>query len=197
LSRTFLSKPAKAIGTAIVGVAAVLILLLLSFQKERGLALLRRLTAPFSFLQQPRLWSAIESLIDGFAVLRSPRPLVGVAAWALFAWIVGGIMYWVVMRAMNSPELELPLSAAYLVMTVTSLVVVLPSSPGYIGVFHYFAVLTLTTVFGVDKNIALSYAVVIHAFTYIWLIILGVFSMWHEGMSYQRLQSIEIQAARN
>ncbi len=186
-----------AIGTAIIGVAAVLILLLLSFQKGRGLALLRRLTAPFSFLQHPKLWSALESLIDGFAILRSPRPLVGVAAWALFAWIVGGIMYWVVMRAMNSPELDLPISAAYLVMTVTSLVVVLPSSPGYIGVFHYFAVLTLTTVFGVDKNIALSYAVVMHAFTYIWLIILGVFSMWHEGMSYQRLQSIEIQAVKN
>jgi glycosyltransferase 2 family protein len=186
-----------AIGTAIVGVVAVLVLLLLSFQKARGLLLLRRLTAPFSFLQHPGIWGALESLIDGFAVLRSPRPLLGVAVWALFAWTVGGIMYWVVMQAMNSPAMNLPITAAYLVMTVTSLVVVLPSSPGYIGVFHYFAVLTLTTVFGVDKNIALSYAVVMHAFTYIWLIMLGVFSLWHEGMTYQRLQSIETQAIKN
>lgn len=186
-----------AIGTAIVGIAAVLVLLLLSFQKERGIALLRRMTAPFSFLQHPRLWGALESLIDGFAVLRSPRPLIGVAGWALFAWIVGGVMYWVVMHAMSTRELDLPITAAFLVMTVTSLAVVVPSSPGYIGVFHYITVLMLTTVYGVDKNIALSFAVVMHAFTYIWLLVLGIFSIWHEGLSYQRLQSIEIQAVKN
>ncbi len=183
-----------AVVAAIGGVGAIMFLLLLSFQKERGLNLLRRLTAPVSFLQNQKLWHALDSLIDGFAVLRSPRLLVGVSTWALFAWIVGGVMFWVVMRAMN---LALPLSAAFLVMTVTSLAVVVPSSPGYVGVFHAGAQLTLTTVFGVDKNIALSYAVVMHAFTYIWLILLGIFSMWHEGLSYQRLQAIEIQAVKN
>jgi hypothetical protein len=60
-------------------------------------------------------------------------------------------------------------------------------------VFHYVAQLTLTGVFGVDKSAALSYAVVIHAFTYLWLIALGVFSMWHEGLSYQQLQRIQVE----
>ena len=92
--------------------------------------------------------------------------------------------------------LNLPYAAAILVMTVTSVVVVLPSSPGYIGVFHYFAVLTLVSVYGVDKSNALSYALIIHAFTYLWLTALGIFSIWHEGLTYQRLQAIEIQAVK-
>jgi uncharacterized protein (TIRG00374 family) len=183
-----------AIATAAVGVAAIVFLLLLSFQKERGMNLLKRLAAPIPFLQNPKLWSALESLIDGFAVLRSPRTLVGVAAWAISAWVIGGVMYWVVMRAMN---LDQSLAAAFLVMTVTSLVVVVPSSPGYVGVFHYFAQLTLVTVFHEDPSRALSYAFVMHAFTYLWLIALGVFSMWHEGLSFEKLHSIELQVEKN
>jgi hypothetical protein len=177
-----------AIAVAATGVGGVVFLLALSFQKARGMNLLRHLTAPIPFLQSPRLWGALESLIDGFAILRSPREIIGVAVWAVFVWITGGVIYWIVMRAMN---LDLALSAAFLVMLVTSLVVVVPSSPGYIGVFHYVAQLTLASAFGVDKSAALSYAVVVHAFTYILLIVLGLYSMWHEGLTYQKLQTIQ------
>ena len=177
-----------AIGVAAAGIGGVAFLLVLSFQKERGMNLLRRLTAPIPFLRSPSLWGAFESLIDGFAILRSPREIIGVAAWSVFVWITGGVIYWVVMRAMN---LDWSVSAAFLVMLVTSLVVVVPSSPGYIGVFHYAAQLTLTSVFGADKSAALSYAVVVHAFSYILLIILGIYSMWHEGLTYQKLQTIQ------
>ncbi len=183
-----------AIGLGIVGVAAIVFLLLLSFQKERGLALLHRLAAPFPFLQRPGLWGALEALIDGFAVLRSPRPIFGVGMWSLVAWVLGGILFWVMMLAMQVRDAQgalLPPSAAFLVMTVTSLVVVVPSSPGYIGVFHFVATQTLVSVFGVDKSAALSYAVIMHAFNYLWLIVLGVYSIWHEGLSYQRLQTIQ------
>ncbi len=176
-----------AIGVAVAGIAGIVFLLVLSFQKERGLGLLRRFTARFSLLQKPALWKALESLIDGFAVLRSPRPILGVGLWSLDAWVLGGLMYWAVMRSMS---LDLPVPAAFLVMAVTSLVVVVPSAPGYIGVFHAVATLTLTSVYGIDKSTALSYAIVMHAFTYIWLIVLGIYSIWHEGVSYERLQAM-------
>lgn len=177
-----------ALVTAVLGIGGVLFLLGLSFQKARGMDVLRRLAAPIPFLRAPRLWRALESLIDGFAILRSPREIIGVALWAIFVWVTGGAIYWIVMRAMN---LEASVAAAFLVMLVTSLVVVVPSSPGYIGVFHATAVFVLTTVFGVEKSAALSYAVVVHAFTYIWLIIFGIYSMWHEGLTYQKLQAMQ------
>jgi glycosyltransferase 2 family protein len=180
-----------ALGVAATGITGVAFLLILSLQKERGLTLLHRIAAPFPFLQRPGLWRSLESLIDGFAILHSPREIIGVVLWALYAWITGGLMYWAVMHAMH---LSLPLQAAFLVMTVTSLVVIVPSSPGYIGVFHYVAQLVLTTVFNVDKSAALSYAVVMHAFSYLWLIAVGTYSMWHEGLTYQRLQMVEAEA---
>ncbi len=181
-----------AIGVAVVGIAGIVFLLVLSFQKERGVALLRQITARIALLQKPALWKALESLIDGFAVLRSPRPIFGVGMWCLEAWLVGGLMYWAVMRAMS---LDLPIAAAFLVMTVTSLGVVVPSSPGYIGVFHILTKLTLTSVYGVDGSAALSYAIVMHAFTYILLIVLGTYSIWHQGLTYQRLQTMQVKTA--
>jgi len=188
-----------ALGVAAGGIAGIVFLLALSFQKERGLRLLRRLTGWIPFAQNPRLWGILDSLIDGFAILRSPRPLIGVGLWALIAWITGGIMWWVVMIGMNlqTDGSLLPLQAAFLAMTITSLAVIVPSSPGYIGVFHFGVQVTLNTVFGVDKSAALSYAFIIHAFTYVWLIVLGIYSMWHEGLTYQRLQNIEQVTAQS
>jgi hypothetical protein len=189
-----------AVGVAVTGVVGIAFLFVLSHQKERGLAFLHRLTAPFSFLQRAGLWRALESLIDGFGVLRSPRPIAGAVLWSLYAWTLGGLMFWAAMFAMGLRDgagVPLPASAAFLVMTVTSLVVVIPSSPGYLGIFHYVAVLTLTTIFGVDKSNALSYAVVIHAVSYLWLMVVGVFSIWREGLTYASLQAIEVQAVKS
>ncbi len=177
-----------ALATAALGIGGVVFLVGLSFQKERGMNMLRRLTALVPFLHSPRLWRALDSLIDGFAILRSPREIIGVAIWAVFVWVTGGLVYWTVMSAMH---LNATMAAAFLVMLVTSLVVVVPSSPGYIGVFHYVAQLTLVNVFGMDKSAALSYAIVVHAFTYLWLIAFGIYSMWHEGLSYQKLQTLQ------
>lgn len=177
-----------AVGVGLVGVAGIAVLLALTFQKQRGMALLRRLTAPVPFLRSAKLWGALEALIDGFAVLRSPRTILRVELLSLEAWILGGMMYWFVMLAMN---LSLPIAAAFLVMTVTSLAVVVPSSPGYIGIFEAATTVVLVTTFGVDQLHALSYALVMHAFNYLLLIVLGIYSIWHEGLTYASLTSLQ------
>jgi len=179
---------------AIGGIGGIIFLLVLSLNKERGLGLLRRITAPIPALQHSKLWELLEAVIDGFAVLQSPRAVFGVALCALIAWVLGGFVYWTTAFAMN---FEIPLTAAFLVMTITSLAVVVPSSPGYVGVFHAGAVFILTTMFGSDQTDALSYAIVVHALFYIWLIVFGIFSMWREGLSIQSLRMIETQATKN
>ncbi len=183
-----------AVVTAIAGIAGIAVLLVLSFNKERGLALLHRLVSPIKFLQHPKLWQILESLIDGFAVLRSPKAILGVGVCALLAWVIGGLTFWTASLATNS---SLPLTAAFLVMTATSLMVVIPSSPGYVGVFHAGAVLILTTVFHADQTVALTFAIVIHALTYIWIIVLGVFSMWREGISMTSLQTMQASETKS
>ncbi|MBI3914650.1 MAG: flippase-like domain-containing protein [Chloroflexi bacterium] len=182
-----------ALGVVVAGVAGIAFLVILLANKTRGIQLLKRIAAPFPFLARPSLWGALEALIDGFAILRAPRALLGVALWSIFAWTIGGGVYWITMRAVG---IDLPLSAAYLVMTVTSLGVVVPSSPGYLGVFHAVAVGILTQVYHQDPALSLSYAIVVHAFVYLWLTALGLYSIWHEGLTYSRLQMLRAEPVK-
>jgi uncharacterized membrane protein YbhN (UPF0104 family) len=58
-----------------------------------------------------------------------------------------------------------------------------PSSPGYVGVYHAAAALALTA-FGVDPATALGVAVVTHAFSYGSLVIVGLIALWTGGYTF-------------
>lgn len=53
-----------------------------------------------------------------------------------------------------------------MVMIITAFSIMLPSAPAAIGVFHYFCQFGLT-LFGVEKDIALSTAILIHAYLFV------------------------------
>ncbi len=173
---------------ALAGIGAVIILYLISWQRERGMKFLRALTPPFQPLQHERLWHFIESLLDGLSILRETRPLFGVVAWSLIVWIFAAVLNWTIMPAMG---LTLGLDAATLVLVVTALVVIVPSSPGYFGIFHVVTRTTLEQVYGASPTDALAYAVVLHAFVYLNLIALGLFFIWREGLNLGQLRKIE------
>lgn len=64
----------------------------------------------------------------------------------------------------------------FTVMAVTSLANLFPSAPAGIGVFHYFCKVSLT-MFGVNGNVAMSAAILLHAFMFFCDFILGMFVM--------------------
>ena len=66
------------------------------------------------------------------------------------------------------------LLAGLLVVVATNLVLILPSSPGALGVFEAATVVALKA-FGVDDSLALSYALVLHALNLLPYIAAGAF----------------------
>jgi uncharacterized protein (TIRG00374 family) len=175
----------------VLGLGLLVALALLSLQRTRGIGFLKRVTARVKFLQREALWHALDNLIDGFAVLHAARPILGVALWSISIWFFGAVLNWVVMQAMDIP---LGLDAALVIIVVTSLAVTAAPTPGQFGVYHLAAQFALTTVYGLDKSVALAYAFVIHAFVYLSLMVLGTFFMWREGFSYGKLQAVESSA---
>lgn len=67
-------------------------------------------------------------------------------------------------------------SAAALLLIAVSLAVVLPSSPGYVGTFHFASIITLR-LFGCEANAAMGFAFVFHAVQYFPVILLGICSI--------------------
>jgi uncharacterized protein (TIRG00374 family) len=165
-------------------VALLLGLLGLSWQQDRSLRWLQRVLARLPMLDAGRWMKRAESLIDGFGLLRARRPLFEVTGWSLAIWLTAAITYFVLMHAFALP---LPFAAAVLVLCALGLSAIVPSSPGYIGVFHAVTVLALS-LFGIEKSLALSYAIVLHALNYVTLVGLGAFYALHESVSIWRLE---------
>jgi len=74
-------------------------------------------------------------------------------------WLAPALAAWTMLQAM---DLHLPLTAGWTVLAFVGLSVSIPSAPGYVGIFHYAAVLALE-VFGVTRATAVGYALVYHA----------------------------------
>jgi hypothetical protein len=64
--------------------------------------------------------------------------------------------------SLQAVGIQLSLGAIIVTVVATNLAVMLPAAPGYIGVFDYAVMMTLVF-YGLDKSLALSGAIVLHA----------------------------------
>ena len=62
------------------------------------------------------------------------------------------------------------------------LYVLVPSSPGYVGTYHYLCQVSLG-LFGVPASPALTYALVMHGINFFPVLILGLIILSREGLS--------------
>jgi uncharacterized membrane protein YbhN (UPF0104 family) len=87
--------------------------------------------------------------------------------------------------------LELPFYAPAVVLAVTALGTALPSSPAFVGTYHYFSALGIS-VLGVEEATAASFALVAHAVAFVpfTLVGLAVFAgslrVWVRGAAHGR-----------
>jgi hypothetical protein len=72
-----------------------------------------------------------------------------------------------------------------ILLVITCVAVIVPSSPGYIGPYHYLCQITLA-MFSVPAGPALSYATVVHAITFLPVLLVGLVLANYEGMSVYR-----------
>ncbi len=179
---------AQALGIGSVLAAAAMILL--SRSRVQVVALLRRLLRPVRFLDRPAVYSTVDHVLAGFGALRGGRG-VALVAISLVSWLASLAMSWMVAQAFH---MDVPFTALSFTLVVTTLGQLLPSTPGYVGVFHALAVLALTP-FGVPKDLALSYALVLHGATYVLLTLWGAMALWARGVSLGQLLKHRPQVA--
>ncbi len=79
-------------------------------------------------------------------------------------------------------RIEAPATSAIVVTALTSLGMVVPSSPGYLGVFHFLTVLGMGA-FSVDREVSLGFAIVMHLQQTLVRGTLGAFSLWRSGLT--------------
>ncbi len=123
------------------------------------------------------------SLLEGLGVLRSPLDSLAVYALSVAAWLCETGMYALIAIGFG---LSLPFAVYVLAAALGNLAAILPSTPGYVGVFDWPIVYTLTA-FGVDPSLATAYTAVLHAALYLPVTLLGLYYAWRAGVSLTQI----------
>jgi uncharacterized protein (TIRG00374 family) len=111
------------------------------------------------FLARVRPSRLLHLVLDAADGLRRPELLAAQVVLSLLLWFVAFVTVWLTLRAFG---IDVPWTAAALVLVATNLGMTVPSAPGYVGVYHYIAVQALRF-FGVDESSGLAVAFVLHA----------------------------------
>lgn len=156
-----------------VGVTVMLWILHASHYDANSLAsrlrrfLPKRLAGP---IERP-----VASFAAGLRVLGNPRIAAAAGALTVALWIVTGAIFLLVGRSMG---LSLPLWSPLLLSFVVCVAIMVPSSPGFIGVLEGSCVVGLSLL-GVGASRGLAYGVLYHLTQIVPVVLLGGFyALW-------------------
>lgn len=106
----------------------------------------------------PKVLATVTSLSDTLRAIGRPSRILSLCLLSAAAWLCEGGVFVVAARAAAVP-LDVP--GAFFSLAVATLSTLLPSSPGYVGTFHFFAMQAALT-FGAMPAAAAAFAIVVH-----------------------------------
>lgn len=130
-----------------------------------------------------QLWP---SALGALAFLRPDRTLVLFVLLTLAIWLIEGA---VLLLGTQAFGLELDPRLAYFTLVLVGFSVAVPSAPGYFGVFEAGVVLAFAA-FGIAREVALSYAIVVHAIHFSFIAVAGLISLHALGMTFGSLRQM-------
>ncbi len=162
----------------LVDVVGIVVLVTLAAAPAFCRRLIERLTRRWPALRD-RLTGIFEVFVDGLAGIRTPSHALPLLAWTALVWVVPAAMAWCFLAA---ARLSLPFLAGWTVLAFVGLGVSVPSAPGYVGVFHWAAVLAVG-LFGVTGEPAVGYAILFHTANYLAVTLCGWLFLVREQLS--------------
>ncbi|MBN2007123.1 MAG: flippase-like domain-containing protein [Anaerolineae bacterium] len=138
----------------------------------------------------PERWlRPLRSMLDGLAVLRSPRDGLAIILWSLALWMITPAYFWTVMQACSAflPSGNLALQSV--VATWASAFGMVFPAVGGLGSFHAAVSTALSWGFAIPGDLGVTYAIVVHALPYLTGIILGAITLLVWGVSFKSLVS--------
>lgn len=163
---------------------ALVLLVAAAAHNATALRLVERLLLRVPERAQPKLRQMASSALDGLAVLTRPAEAVALFALTIATWLVVACVLYLVIEAVH---VDAGFDAAVFVVIATTFGIFVPSSPGAFGVYHAIAISVLTSVFSVDKNAAVSFALVGHLVIYLPPIFIGTAFLWQERSVWRRV----------
>ncbi len=124
----------------------------------------------------------IDNFYAGFFQLEGQVNIIKVITLTVLIWLAQCLWIYALFHCIGmTTNYNLGIEAIFITVVMMGIAAMLPATPGYIGTFHLMVVLGLTQM-GVSKSVALSYAILAHAHSVIWAILIGLYSLWQINM---------------
>jgi glycosyltransferase 2 family protein len=125
--------------------------------------------------------------LEGITLMKSFTQLAMVLSLCLLTWFMWIL---VIYASMHAVGLSLPFRAAVFVIVVLNFGLMLPSSPGGLGVYEFMMIIALTT-FGTSKELALVVGFTSHMLQYIVTLILGMIFIFQLNITMDQWLSMD------
>jgi uncharacterized protein (TIRG00374 family) len=139
----------------------------------------RKLLGWIPVVEEAAGMKATRSLLRGLMSLSMNRRLLAIGLLSAAVWTLEGGMFWV---GLHGFALEGGVEVAFLTLAFVNLSILIPSAPGYVGVFQGATILAFGA-FGLSEEVALSYSVVVHALQYVSVTVIGLAVLATYGIS--------------
>jgi uncharacterized protein (TIRG00374 family) len=127
----------------------------------------------------------VDKFISGLAVFRNVPSLLWILGWSIFIWVVVGISNYFIFMAFDQHP---AIFASFILLGIVSLAVMLPSSPGFVGTFHYACVASFV-ILNLNEAVSRPFSIVLHASQYIPITLIGLYYLRKEHLSLKTIES--------
>jgi len=167
----------------------VVLLIFIHFRKDKALRCFDRFLSFLPLPTKQKMMERIHAFMEGLLILKSGKEFFWVIVLAVAVWAFWAVALHYTILAFG---IQIPFSARLLLLAVINLGALIPSSPGYVGPYQYFCWVGLS-IFGVDKSLAFSFSIVLHALWYVPLTGLGFVFLWKEHASISQIRTLKNQ----
>jgi len=161
---------------AIFGTIAATLLVVAS-RRERALSITDRLLGIAPAPSRPKLRAMAASAVDGLSALSDRGTFAVLLGYTLVLWLSVGLVVYVCILAFDLP---LGYGPALFLVVATTFGFFVPSTPGSFGVYHAIVIAVLTNIFDIDRNAAVSFALIVHLVFYLPPMVIGPIFLWVE-----------------
>lgn len=149
------------------------------------------LLRPFSTSLADKARGLFLSFMEGIVPLQRPSHYLIVGFLSILLWAMYGYVFQLALYAFDFVRIySLPWTAPLVLLVITTFGVLVPSSPGYVGTYHWLCQQALAlSPFNVPASPALTFAFVMHGANFIPVIFVGLAFLSLEGLTVRSLQN--------
>lgn len=169
------------IAISVITGGGLFVLIALMMRRDWTDALLRLVDPLLPRWIAARAAGRVHSFLNGLLFVKNPGQTAAILALSVLVWYTYALMTYAAFFAFDLQG-TLDFSASLVLLTISSVGVAIPT-PGGTGSYHALTAQALQKLFLIDPAIALSYATVTHAVTYLGVTIVGSYFLFRDNVA--------------